>query len=262
MELAVRLLLTPLVLWVVAVVARRLGPGAGGRLVGLPLTTGPFLVVVALADGPSLAASAARGVVAGQISVVAFCATYAHVARRLRPRLALAAALGAGLVSALALTVVTATWVAAVVVVTAIAVCLSTWPPVPGAVPPTDERRWETPVRMTVSGSMVAGLSGAARVVGPQVAGVLSSAPVILSVMTPTTHRSGGPSAAVALTRSAVASMPASVVFSAVLAYALNLLPPWPAFLLAGAALLAADALVRATLPSRTVQRVAQSCEL
>lgn len=262
MELALRLLLTPLVVWLAAVVARRLGPGAGGRLVGLPLTTGPFVVVVALADGPSLAAAAARGVVAGQISVVAFCATYAHVARRLRPRVALAAALGAGLVAALVLTLVAATWAAAVIVVAAIAVCLCTWPPVPAAIPAAGERRWETPVRMTVSGSLVAGLSGAAKVVGPQLAGVLSSAPVILSVMTPTAHRAAGPSAAVALTRGAVASMPASVVFSAVLAYALLLLPPWPAFLLAGAALLLADALVRATLAARTTQRRAQSSEL
>lgn len=247
MELALRLLLTPLVVWLASVVARRLGPGAGGRLVGLPLTTGPFLVVLALADGPGLAAAAARGVVAGQISVVAFCATYAHLARRSRPRPALAAALGTGLLAALLLTLVSATWVAAAIVVAAIVVCLHTWPPSAATPTHATPRRWETPMRVTVSGSVVAGLSGAAKVVGPQLAGLLSTAPVILSVMTPSTHRAAGPSAAVALTRGAVASMPASVVFSGVLAYSLNLLTPWPAFLLAGAALLAADALVRST---------------
>lgn len=260
--MALRLLLTPLVVWLAAVVARRLGPGAGGRMVGLPLTTGPFLVVIALADGPGLAAAAARGVVAGQISVVAFCATYAHLARRLRPRPALVAALSAGMLAALVLTLVTTTWVAALVVVAAIVVCLGTWPPVPSAPAASVDRRWETPMRMTVSGSVVAGLSGAAKVVGPQVAGVLSTAPVILSVMTPSTHRSAGPSAAVALTRGAVASMPASVVFSAVLAYALTLLPPWPAFLLAGGALLLADALVRAAIVPAAARWGAQSSEV
>lgn len=262
MELALRLLLTPLVVWLVAVVARRLGPAAGGRLVGLPLTTGPFLVVVVLADGPGLAAAAARGVVAGQISVVAFCATYAHLARRVRPRPALMAALGAGMVAALVLTLVSATWVAALIVVGAIVVCLRTWPPAAAVPAAPADRRWETPVRMTVSGSLVAGLSGAAKVVGPQVAGLLSTAPVILSVMTPSTHRNAGPSAAVALTRGAVASMPASVVFSAVLAYALTLLSPWPAFLLAGGALLVADALVRATVVPAARRRAAHSSEV
>lgn len=244
-ELILRLLLAPLLIWLVGVLSRRLGPAAGGRLIGLPLTTGPFLVVVALTEGAVLAASAARGVVAGQISVVVFCATYARLAGRRRPAAALGTALAAGLLAAALLTVVSATWLVAAVVLGAVALALLAWPAASPVSAVAAAPRWETPMRMGVSGGLVAALSAASGVVGPQVAGVLSSTPVILSVMTPSTHRQAGAPAAVALTRGVVASMPASVLFSAVLAYTLTWLGPWPAFLLAGAVLVTTDAAIR-----------------
>ena len=67
----------------------------------------------------------------------------------------------------------------------------------------------------------MAALTGAAHLLGAQLAGMLSSAPVILSVLAPTTHRSCGPDAAAALLRGTLVSLPGTVVFATVLAYAI-----------------------------------------
>ena len=80
--LILRFTLAPLTIFIATVVQRRFGHRSGGRVVGLPLTTGPFLVLIALTEGANATSIAAHGVVAGQIMVVLFCTTYAHVCRR------------------------------------------------------------------------------------------------------------------------------------------------------------------------------------
>src|SRR5262249_59870588 len=92
-----------------------------------------------------------------------------------------------------------------------------------------------------VSGTLVASLLGAARVLGTHLAGILATTPVILTVLSPATHRADGPSSAAALTRGALASMPASVVFVAVLSYTLLPFGAWAAFGLALVALVLLD---------------------
>jgi hypothetical protein len=245
--LLLRLAITPTLVGLVALVQRRFGDRLGGRLVGFPLTTAPFLLVLCLTHGAALTAAAAHGVVVGQISVVLFCLTYARLAPYVRPWVALAISLVGGTSCVLGLATVASTWAAAAIVLTFIGIALLTWPVVPtGAVAVArTESRWETPLRMTMAGTVVAALTGAARILGPELAGVLSTAPVLLSVLTPTTHRAAGSPAARLLLRGAVTSMPASVMFSAVLESALTRVGTFPAFLLAGIAMVLADALAQ-----------------
>jgi hypothetical protein len=106
---------------------------------------------------------------------------------------------------------------------------------------------------MAISGTLVASLLGAARVLGTHLAGVLSTMPVILTVLSPATHRADGPTSAAALTRGALTSMPASVVFVAALSYTLVPFGPWAAFGLALVGLVLVDrvaALIRTPPPS------------
>lgn len=217
--LVLRLALTPATVLLASLVQRRLGHRLGGRVVGLPLTTGPFLLLLLLTEGTAATALAAGGVVAGQLAVVVFCLGYGRLAGVLRrPALTLVAALTLSATSLLIVAAITATWATALVVLAAIAAALLSWA-APAVVVPSATSRWETPVRVVAAGSVVAALTGTVHLLGAQLAGVLSSAPVILSVLAPTTHRSCGPDAAGALLRGTLVSMPGTVVFAVVLAY-------------------------------------------
>lgn len=258
--LVLRLVLAPSTVLAASLVQRRLGPLRGGRLIGFPLTTAPFLLVLCLGAGASTAAHAAGGIVAGQMAVVGFCVAYGHLAARLTPAATVASALACAVVSAALVGLVGVPWLIALLVLSAIAVALSTWPPErdgpdTGAARP--HRPWELPVRVTVSGVLVAVLSTGVRVIGSYLAGVLTTAPVILTVMAPSTHRASGPVAAARLVRGALATMAASVVFVTVLAYTLVPAGPAVAFPLALLALLATDQVTRARLQTTARPAVA-----
>ena len=250
--LVLRLVLAPSTVLAASLVQRRLGPLRGGRLIGYPLTTAPFLLVLCLGSGPAAAAHAAAGVVAGQMAVIGFCTAYGRLATRLAPGVTVAAALGCAVVSAAAVALIGVAWLIALVVLGAIAVALATWSADDGGdVPSRPQRGWELPVRVAVSGVLVAVLSTGVPLLGPYLAGVLSTAPVILTVMAPSTHRSAGPVAAGRLVRGAMATMAASVVFVTVIAYALGPLPVVAAFALAVAGMLVTDQVTRARRPVR-----------
>lgn len=217
--LALRFALAPLVILIVTLVQRRFGHGSGGRIIGLPLTTGPFLVLVALTDGAEAASVAAAGVVAGQVSVILFCTAYAHLARWARWYAALVLALAVALSGVLVVRGVHTAWLALLVVYGVIGVALATWPrDVDDRVAPVGARRWDLPVRMATAALVVGTVTALARVLGPFVAGLLSTAPVILSMMAPLTHRGHGVDATSAFLRGTVWSMPGTILFAAVVA--------------------------------------------
>ena len=80
--LAIKLIVTPLIVLAATLAARRWGDAVGGWLVGLPLTSGPVSVFLALERGPAFAAHAADGSLAGVVAQAAFCFGYAALARR------------------------------------------------------------------------------------------------------------------------------------------------------------------------------------
>jgi hypothetical protein len=251
--LALRLTLAPLIVLLASLVQRQAGPRRGGRVIGLPLTTGPFLAVLCLQYGRGMAAQAAVGVVAGQLVVVGFCLAYAHLAQaQVRPLWALVGALAAGAVAGIALAPVRPLWIATAAVLAVVAIGLATFPTTASpSQASTSETKWtrQTVVRMAVTGAIVAGLATGARLLGPYLAGVLSSAPVILSVLVPATHRSAGAPAAAELLRGTLASLPGAVVFITVLAYTLESAGAPAGFGLAAAALVAVAALPWTRLP-------------
>jgi hypothetical protein len=99
--LAIKLIVTPLVVFMASLAARRWGDVVAGWLVGLPLTSAPVSVFLAIEQGPSFAAQAADGSIAGVLSQAAFCLGYAVA--RLGVTIALAAGTLAYLASATAL---------------------------------------------------------------------------------------------------------------------------------------------------------------
>jgi len=89
--LTVKLVVTPLMVLVAWLAARRWGEAVGGWLVGLPLTSGPVAVFLALEQDPTFAAEAAAGSTAGVVAQAAFVAGYAAALASRGPVGALAA---------------------------------------------------------------------------------------------------------------------------------------------------------------------------
>lgn len=236
-----RIGLTPVAFALVSRAQSRFGDWIGGRLIGLPLTTGPFLLAVCATSSRETAARAAAGVTGGQISVVVFCAAYAWMARRLRPLQATFVSLAVALAAMAALDSVAGQWSAAVVVWLVIAGTLMLWPwPREEAAPATGiESPTPAPVfqRAVISTLVVATTTTLIPILGARPAGMISSAPIILSIMLPSTHRQSSAAGAAAMARGTIVSMAATVAFSAVLASLLPHVPIAPALLLAVAAL-------------------------
>ncbi|MFD4509254.1 hypothetical protein, partial [Streptomyces sp. NPDC058457] len=66
MEILLRTALAPCLVLLVSVVARRSGPRLGGLLLGLPMTSVPFVMLLWLDAGSEAAPRAARGLLAAQ----------------------------------------------------------------------------------------------------------------------------------------------------------------------------------------------------
>lgn len=246
-----RVALTPSLVLLISLVARRAGPDRGGQLLGAPTASGPFLLLVYLDGGSTSATHAALGGVAGQLVAVCFCLAYGRLASVLRPAWTLLAALGCaaagGVVGALSPTV----WLTVVISVAAIGAGLLTWPqpaplaPAPRQQPAGRSSAWEIPLRMALSGITVLGAVVVAGSAGPFVGGVLSSLPVVLAVMAPSVHRTGGAAAAAAMMRAAMTSVMAALGFLLVVSAVLVSSGPVLAFLLALVAMILIDYLLR-----------------
>ena len=189
--LALKLLLTPILIATASLAGRRWGQAVGGWLVGLPLTSGPVAFFLALEHGAGFAAVVAFGSLAGSLAEVAFCVAYGCSARRGWP-LALAAASAAFAVVALGLQRLA--WpllVLACVAVATLLVALRVMPPRAAPVASTPPPRWDLPARMVSTTALVVALTELAPVLGPRLSGVLAAFPVYAAILTVFAHRAG-----------------------------------------------------------------------
>ncbi|MDE3132598.1 MAG: hypothetical protein KGL15_00875 [Acidobacteriota bacterium] len=269
MTLLLRIGLTPIAFVLVARAQSRFGDWIGGRLIGLPLTTGPFLLTVCMTSSRTTAAHAAAGVTSGQMAVVIFCSAYAWTARQLRPLAATVTSLALAFGAVVVVSSFAGTWSAATAVWIVIAASLVLWPwarhegraagdgvgsQTPGAGSQTPGAESQTPgagsragtvappraallQRAAISTCVVATMSTLVPILGARPAGIISSAPILLSIMLPGTHRQSGAAGAGAMARGTIVSMTATVAFSAVLASSLPQMPVVAALLLAASVL-------------------------
>jgi hypothetical protein len=77
--LLIKLFLTPLLMLAVSLAARRWGPGIGGLLAGLPLTSGPISIYLCAEQGPHFAASAAANSILSLTPVALFSVVYTRL---------------------------------------------------------------------------------------------------------------------------------------------------------------------------------------
>ncbi|SMC60256.1 hypothetical protein [Kibdelosporangium aridum] len=250
--LLLRATLAPLLILLTSIAAHRLGPRFGGRLLGLPLSTAPFLVILCIEHGPQAASDAAHGAALGQLTVVTFCLLYARLAVKARPLKALPIAVLCGAIAEVVVVLTHSLWLTAIAIVTAVAGAVA-WSSTTADAPPRPGRgsRWDLPFRMAVSGAVVLILTTTAPLLGPVVAGALSALPVLLIVMAPSVHRATGGEAAASLMYGALASAVGTITFVLVLSMTLVPAGPWAAFALALGGMAAVDTIVRAACRMR-----------
>jgi hypothetical protein len=77
----VKIVLTPALIAMATMLERRWGPAVGDAVAGLPLTSAPASVFLALEHGSAFAAAAAVGTILGLLSQGALCLVYSRLAR-------------------------------------------------------------------------------------------------------------------------------------------------------------------------------------
>ncbi|MGH2471035.1 MAG: hypothetical protein ACRDG6_01330 [Candidatus Limnocylindria bacterium] len=203
MALALKLVLTPALIAAATLIGRRFGPSISGWLVGLPLTSGPVSLFLALEQGTTFAAAAAAGFTAGVMAASVYALVYVAMARRFgwpasvsAASLAFAAAvvglnaIPLGSARPFPLLALYAGGVAA-------AIIGIRFIPRPGTLERAPEPpRWDLPLRMAVATGLVIGITSAAPLLGPQLSGLLTTYPVYAGVLAVFAHAQRGGDAA------------------------------------------------------------------
>ena len=208
-SLILKLVLTPALIGAASLAGRRWGAAVGGWLVGIPLTSAPIALFLALDHGPSFAASASVGMLLGTISQAIFCLAYSFCAGRGVPWLA---SFGSGCVGFVASTVVlhllgsVPLMAASLATLMALVVVLLLVPRTPeksdeSASSATSLPRWDIPARMVVATVFVVLLTAIAPVLGPYLSGLLSPFPLFGAVLVVFVDRSEGATSAMKLLR-------------------------------------------------------------
>jgi hypothetical protein len=220
--LLLKLFLAPFFVALLSYIQHRWGDGIGGRLIGLPLTTGPFIFIIYVQEGAIFAARSAHGVLVGQVALIAFSWVYATSALRMSWGRALANGTLACLATGALLTsfeihlyvllpLLVASWLLAT----------KFWPSYITVAKISEIPRWELPARLLVTVILILTLTGMASLLGPRLAGALSTYPVIISVLGAFNQRRHGPNSTVATLHGLMQSLPISISIMTVLSVTL-----------------------------------------
>jgi hypothetical protein len=240
MILALKLFLTPLLIALATLVGRKWGPAVSGWLIGLPLTSGPVSLILALQYGTDYAVHAAAGTLAGQVSVCLFCLAYSLAAARMKwyasAGLAILAFFGATLFwNQLSLPLIVTFFVALLL----INLIFRLIPARKAAIPALPAPKWDLPARMLLATTFVVLITGFSPLLGPQLSGLLSPFPVFGLVLAIFAHRQQGADAATHLLRGVVLGSFGFISFFLIVGLALPVLGiPWTYLLASLAAIL------------------------
>lgn len=212
-----KLVATPLLLLAATLSIRRWGESIGGLLVGLPLTSGPVSVFLALEHGPSFAAQATSGSLAATAAQATFCLAYCRLSIVGWP-FALAGACAAFSLTAILLKLSgfspSGLFFIAMLAMT---LTLRLIPEEAVSGSKIGMPWWDLPLRMGLITSLVIGVTLVAPYVGPMGSGVLAAFPFIATILAVFAHHVIGAAVARQILRGMVAGLLAFAVFFYVL---------------------------------------------
>lgn len=200
--LALKLVLTPALIALASLAGRRWGPAVSGWLIGLPFTSGPVALFLALSHGAAFATTAATGILAGTLSQAGFCLSYARATGRTGwPGSFAAASVAYACATAVLQAAVLPLGVLVVAVPVALLAALRFMPArlaLPGAVAPPP---WDLPARMLLGTAFVLLLTGLAPALGARLTGLLAPFPLYATILAAFAHYQQGPWAGVRVVR-------------------------------------------------------------
>jgi hypothetical protein len=222
MDLVFKLVVTPLLLLAATFAVRRWGEAIGGLLVGMPLTSGPISVFLALEHGSAFAAQATAGSLVATAAQAAFCVVYCRLATRGWPT----AFAGAG--ATFSLVAGFLQWSALpqrglfLIAILAVALALNLIPSEAVRTGRLDTPRWDLPSRMALIAGLVVSVTLIAPYVGPKASGVIASFPFMAIILVVFSHRMIGHAAAQQVLRGMVTGLLGFATFFYVLSLALT----------------------------------------
>lgn len=220
--LALKLFLIPPLVAAISYIQNRWGHGIGGMLLGFPIITGPFLLIIYLQEGRNYAAAATHGILIGQIVLMTYLWTYSMTAIRFSwiPTL-LTATLINLLLGAFLTSFAIPFWLTALFLALTWGLAMKFWPEYSLPADETKPSRWELPVRMLASVLLILILTSLANTLGARVAGALSTYPVIISILGSSNQRRSGSDALIATTHGLLKTLPFAIGFTVMLALTL-----------------------------------------
>lgn len=230
----IKLVLSPLLITVSTLTARRWGPAAGGLLVGLPLTSGPVSVFLAIEQGRDFAAAAAHSTLLGVMAVVVFCVTYAHASARTAWPMAAAVSLTFYFAGVALFSTVSFPFPVSVAVTLAfIYAGTRLIKPVNAPIPALPAPPWDLPFRILAATVIIIAITMLSPRLGPKLSGMLSTFPAFITVMSVFSHSLHGPLVARQFVRGVVVGSYSFAVFFLVVCLTVRSLNLLLAYLLA-----------------------------
>ena len=231
--LLIKVLLAPALVLGTSLAGRRWGHRVAGVLITLPIVAGPILVILLVEQGAAFAARAANASLLGLVATGAFGVVFAAAGRRFSWAVTLALSWTVVVVIDLALYRVQLPVVVGLLVAVAAmqgsAALLRRG--IQGPVPATEEWPWwDLPARAVATAALVLAVTGAAELLGPALAGILTPFPIAVSVVCGFVLAQEGAAAAVVLLEGVLRGMTGFAVFCFGVAVLLPRLPAAAAF--------------------------------
>jgi hypothetical protein len=225
--LLIKLLLTPLLMIAVSRAARRWGPGIGGLLAGLPLTSGPISIYLWVEQGPKFAATAASSSLLSLTPVAIFSVVYGRLAQRLPMPACAFCGLAVFTLSLFFLQRLDLSfwqiWIIGVLAISLGLICAPNKRPAKFRI---HYPRWDLPARVFSATGMVLLITLSASVFGSQWSGLLSPIPVLAWPLCAFVHQQQGSDAARAVLRGILEGAYGVLIFYTIVAGGLGRLSP------------------------------------
>ena len=217
-----KLTLAPALVVAVSLAARVFGPTVGGLLAGLPIVAAPVLLFLALEQGAAFGAHAAYGCALGVLSLVLFCFTFAQAGRRFGWPVCVLLGWAVVAASTAVMRFVPQTfWTALLVPGAAVTLALVVLPRPPAGPAALSPPRWDVPLRIAATASMVLAITWLADRLGPSLSGLLSPFPIATTVLAAFAHAQLGHAGSARLLRGLVLGLYSFVLFAVSLGFLL-----------------------------------------
>lgn len=263
MLLLFKLTVTPVLVGLASLAVRRWGNTIAGIIAGFPLMTAPIAVFLTIEQGSEFAANASVGIIIALIGVSAYAVAFATAAQFTPWPVALMASyLAFFAASWLAQMVITTLLQAALGAFAAIFLTTACLPRNRHALGPSRIPSWEIWMRMFATAAMILLVTTVAAAMGPIWTGIISTVPVIATVMATFTLARWGKDLTFLFLRSMMLSMFSFATFFVVVALLVQRIGPVATYIAATAAAVGLSPVVLAidrALARRTAMRANRS---